>query len=333
MTSEHNSPYHTLERASAEIALGASLTPFTELLIEYASKDPRVCYVGVDTMDETFQKKFPERAFDVGIAEQDQLGVATGLAKVGLVPVVQAWAPFTPLRNFDQLRTSLARHTANVKIITTALGLVNCSHGTTHHDLESLALYRAVPNLLVFAPMDGPQFEMAFRVAMDHIGPVVIMGPPEIYAPGRDDAGALSITTHPSFEIGKAEWLRSGKDACLFSFGPALRYTWTAAERLSKKGLGVAVVNMCSLKPLDKESVLKAATDIGCIVSVEEQSIIGGLGSAIAEVIAESGVATRFRRMGIRDQFVESLGDWTDTRDGIGLTSTAVVLTVESLLR
>src|ERR1035437_9302384 len=186
MSTPNLSEFASTRRAAAEIALGQNLIPLTSLLIEYASRDPRVCYVGVDTMDLEFQKRFPERAFDVGIAEQDQLGVATGLAKVGMIPVVQAWSPFTPLRNFDQLRTSLARHESNVKIVSTAVGLVNCSHGATHHDMESLALFRTVPNLMIFAPRDGQQFEEAFRVAMDHEGPVVLLGPPEIYAPGRD---------------------------------------------------------------------------------------------------------------------------------------------------
>ncbi|HEY3131602.1 MAG TPA: transketolase C-terminal domain-containing protein [Acidobacteriota bacterium] len=332
MTKTRVSVRNTIERATAEIALGVPLTPFTELLIEYASRDPRVCYVGVDTMDVEFQRHFPSRAFDVGIAEQNQLGIATGLAKAGMVPVVQAWSPFTPLRNFDQLRTSLARHHSNVKIVTTALGLVNCSHGATHHDMESLALFRTVPGLVILAPFDGTQFEQAFRVAMDYVGPVVIMGPPEIYAPGRDGLDSLPIQNHPPFEIGKAEWLRHGNDACLITFGPALRYTWLGAERLSQGGLSVAVVNMCSLKPLDCDSILKAATEIQAVLSVEEQTVIGGLGSAVAEVIAESGVAVRFKRMGIPDQFVENVGDWTETREGIGLTASQVVRAVKELL-
>ena len=129
------------QKAAAEVALGQDLVPLTSFMIEYATKDPRACYVGVDTRDLEFQKRFPERSFDVGIAEQDELGVATGLAKAGLIPIVQAWSPFTRLRNFDQLRTSLARHRSNVKIISTAVGLVNCSHGATRHDMESLALF------------------------------------------------------------------------------------------------------------------------------------------------------------------------------------------------
>ena len=332
MSTANASEFASTKRAAAEIALGQALIPLTSLLIEYAKKDPRVCYVGVDTMDLEFQKLFPERAFDVGIAEQDQLAVATGLAKVGMIPIVQAWSPFTPLRNFDQLRTSLARHQSNVKIVSTAVGLVNCSHGATHHDMESLALFRTVPNLIIFAPRDGQQFEEAFRVAMDHQGPVVLLGPPEIYAPGREGVAPFPVTGRGQFQMGKAEWLRQGDAAALISFGPALRYCWAASEILAKEGVSVSLVNMCSLKPFDGDAVLAAMKQVNAVIVVEEQFIYGGLGSAVAEVIAESGRGIRFRRMGIPDQFVERVGDWTETREGIGLGVGDVVRVVKECL-
>ncbi len=166
----------SLFRQIEEISLGSAANSFSELLCEHAARDPRICYVGVDTMDAEFQRRFPERAFDVGIAEQNELGIATGLARMGLIPVVQAWSPFTPLRNFEQLRTYFCRHNSKGKLITTTLGLANCSHGTTHHDLETIALYRVVPNLTVIAAMDDAQFRLAFPVAMAHFGPIALMG-------------------------------------------------------------------------------------------------------------------------------------------------------------
>lgn len=329
MMNVHELARRTLPKAAKEIKLGQKLTPFTDLLLEYAEHDPRVCYVGVDTMDSAFRSRYPERAFDVGIAEQNQLGVATGLARTGMIPVVQAWSPFTPLRNFDQLRTSLARHNSNVKIVTTALGLANCSHGATHHDLESLALFRTVPNLVVLAPVDFDQFEQAFRAAMEHEGPVVLMGPPEIYAPGEESLDLLP-QEHGPFVIGRAEWIRRGSDVCLVSFGPALRYAWTASNRLAEEGYSIGVLNMSSLKPLDGDAVGEAA-NATAIVSVEEQTIVGGLGSAVAEVIAENGLAVKFRRIGIPDQFVEQLGDWYETRRGVGLTVHAICEKVRAM--
>jgi transketolase len=323
----------SLFRQIEEISLGSAASSFSELLCEHAARDPRICYVGVDTMDQEFQRRFPERAFDVGIAEQNQLGVATGLARMGMIPVVQAWSPFTPLRNFEQLRTYFCRHNSNGKIVSVALGLANCSHGTTHHDLESIALYRVVPNLTVLAAMDDAQFRLAFPVAMAHEGPVVLLGPPEIYAPGAEGLEPLGIPVHGDFRIGKAEWLRRGSDAAIISVGAALRYSWQAAELLATEGIKASVINMCSLKPLDAAAVLEAARSHRAIVTVEEQSVIGGLGSACAEVLAENGVAISFRRMGIPDQFCENLGDWTYTREQVGLTRSNVAQTIRELLK
>lgn len=323
----------SLFRQIEEISLGSAASSFSELLCEHAARDPRICYVGVDTMDQEFQRRFPARAFDVGIAEQNQLGVATGLARMGMIPVVQAWSPFTPLRNFEQLRTYFCRHNSNGKIVSVALGLANCSHGTTHHDLESIALYRVVPNLTVLAAMDDAQFRLAFPVAMAHEGPVVLLGAPEIYAPGAEGLDPLGIAVHGDFRIGKAEWLRRGSDAAIISVGAALRYSWQAAELLTTEGIKASVINMCSLKPLDASAVLEAARSHRAIVTVEEQSVIGGLGSACAEVLAENGVAIPFRRMGIPDQFCENLGDWTYTREQVGLTRSNVAQTIRELLK
>jgi len=319
-------------RQIEEISLGSAANSFSELLCAAAAADPRICYVGVDTMDAEFQRRFPERAFDVGIAEQNELGIATGLARMGMVPVVQAWSPFTPLRNFEQLRTYFCRHRSNGLLVTTTLGLANCSHGTTHHDLESIALYRTVPNLTVLAAMDDEQFRLAFPIALAHEGPAVLMGPPEIYAPGSDGLEPLAIPPHGPFRIGQAEWLRRGRTAAIISVGAALRYSWQAAETLAARGIDVSVVNMCSLKPLDAEAVLEAARSHRAVVTVEEQSVVGGLGSACAEVLAEAGVAVPFRRIGIPDQFCEDLGDWTYTRERIGLTAADVVRTIQQLV-
>jgi transketolase C-terminal domain/subunit len=198
--------------------------------------------------------------------------------------------------------------------------------------LESIALYRVVPNLTVLAAMDDAQFRLAFPVAMAHEGPVVLLGPPEIYAPGAEGLEALDIPVHGDFQIGKAEWLRRGSDAAIISVGAALRYSWQAAELLATEGIKASVINMCSLKPLDASAVLEAARSHRVIVTVEEQSVIGGLGSACAEVLAENGVAVPFRRMGIADQFCENLGDWTYTREQVGLTRANVAQTVHRLL-
>jgi transketolase len=324
-----------LKRAHAaikEIALGNAGSAFADKLVEYGKKDPRVCYVGVDTMDEQFKKLFPDRAFDVGIAEQDELGMATGLAMTGMIPIVQGWSPFTPTRNFDQLRTYVARHNCKVRIITTTLGLVNCSHGTTHHDLESIALYRTVPNLTVLAAFDEDQFRQAFDAAMTVDGPVVLMGPPEIYAPGEDGLMEPDIPRHGPFIIGKAQWWKRGSDVAFVSVGPALRYTMKAAEELEADGVSTSVINMTSIKPFDADAIEEAARSCKTLISVEEQEITGGLGSAVAEIIAERQLNVPFVRIGIPDKFVEDLGDWTYTRRRVGLTSESIVSRAQQLL-
>lgn len=306
---------------------------FSNLLLKYGRSDPRVCYVGVDTIDPIFAAEFPGRTFDVGICEQDEMTFATGLAKTGLIPVVQGWAPFTPMRNYDQLRTSLARHKANVKIVTSASGLVNCSHGATHHDMESLALFRTIPNLVILTAMDDRQFVQAFEAAMGHQGPVVIMGPPMIYAPGDEGMEWPATAPHAHFTVGGSETLQQGDDALIVAFGPALHYAWSAAVELGRQDVSVEVLHPYSLKPVDGSAITSAARRVRAVVAVEEQTIVGGLGSIVAELLAEGGVSVPFRRIGIPDQFVEEVGDWTETRRGIGLGQSNVFEAVLDLLK
>lgn len=309
----------------SEIPLGSIANVFSEKLHEWAEKDDRICYVGVDTMDQHFQVKYPDRAFDVGIAEQDEMALSTGLSMQGLIPVIQAWAPFTPLRNFDQLRTYLCRHDCNAKIIGWTLGLVNNSHGTTHHDLESIALYRVVPNLTVLTAFDDDQFRQAFDAAMAINGPVVLLGQPEHYAPGSDGLMDPDLPPHGDYVVGKSQWVKRGGDLTIVTYGPALRYAWKAAAQLEASGKSVGLINVTSIKPFDKDIIEQAAKASKAILVVEEQSIIGGVGSAVAEVIAERSLRVRFKRQGIRDRYIEDLGDWTYTRNAAGLSVDHVI--------
>ena len=303
----------------------------SELLLEYGSKDDRVCYVGVDTIDAAFAERHPERVIDVGIAEQNEMAVAAGMAAAGMTPIVNAVTPFSPLRNYDQIRTVLARHNGNVKIIARALGLQNISHGATHHDYESLALYLTVPNLIVLAPAEDWQMEAAFRAAMEVEGPVVLMGPSTTYDLGADGEMALELGERP-FEIGKAEWLSEGSDVAIVSFGPALRYSVQAADRLNESGISAGVLNMCSLKPFDDGAVVRAANEYKAVLAVEEQTIFGGLGAAVGTAIAEAGIGARFKRLGIPDQYMEEIGDYTEMRAMIGLNAVGVAGAAKELL-
>ncbi|MCY3801440.1 MAG: hypothetical protein OXG46_07655 [Chloroflexi bacterium] len=303
----------------------------SELLFEYGSKDDRVCYVGVDTIDAAFAERHPERVIDVGIAEQNEMAVAAGMAAAGMIPIVNAVTPFSPLRNYDQIRTVLARHDGNVKIIARALGLQNISHGATHHDYESLALYLTIPNLIVLAPAEDWQMEAAFRAAMEVEGPVVLMGPSMTYDLGADGPMALELGERP-FEIGKAEWLSEGADVAIVSFGPALRYSVQAANQLNDSGISAGVLNMCSLKPFDDDAVKHAANNYKAVLAVEEQTIWGGLGAAVGTVIAEAGIGTKFKRLGIPDIYMEEIGDYTEMRAMIGLNAAGVADAARELL-
>lgn len=324
---------HSLARAAEETPLGYVGVPLSDLLIEYAEKDPRVCYVGVDTMETKFKERFPDRAFDVGIAEQNEMTLATGLARAGAIPVIQAWSPFTPIRNFDQLRTSLARHESNAKIITSTLGLVNCSHGATHHDMESLALFRVIPNLRILASIDVPQFIEAFHLAMKHVGPVVIMGPPDNYAPGVEVLQKPERPFQKPLEWGKGEVLREGSDATIFTFGSSIHTAVRASKFLAEEGLRIGIVSMTSLKPLDENLIIEKAQSVPALVTLEEQSIHGGLGSAVAEVLAENSLAVKFRRFAIPDVFVENVGDWTETRASVGLSAPQIAGRIREILK
>ncbi len=315
-----------------EIALGSSANVFSEKLHEWAAKDARVCYVGVDTMDSEFERKYPDRAFDVGIAEQSELALATGLALSGLIPIIQGWSPFTPLRNFDQLRTYLCRHRCNAKIISWTLGLANCSHGTTHHDLESVALYRVVPNLTVLSAFDDAQFRQAFDAAMTINGPVALLGCPEHYAPGADGLMDPELPPHPEYVVGQSQWLLRGTDATIVTYGSAIRYAWKAAKALDADGINVGMIHTTAIKPFDSKIIEEAARESGALLTVEEQSIVGGVGSAVAEVLAEHCPGVPMIRMGINDVFVEDVGDWTYTRQAVGLTDHEVVRRVHELI-
>ncbi|MDP6475540.1 MAG: 1-deoxy-D-xylulose-5-phosphate synthase, partial [Alphaproteobacteria bacterium] len=294
--------YHGVAKfnvVTGEQKRGASKAPsytnvFADALIKEAERDEDIVAITAampsGTGIDKFAEAYPERAFDVGIAEQDELGLATGLAMQGMIPLIQAWAPFTPLRNFDQLRTYLCRHDCNAKIIGWALGLVNNSHGTTHHDLESIALYRVVPNLTVLTAFDDDQFRLAFDAAMSVDGPVVLLGQPEHYAPGADGLEKIALPPQDEFVIGRNQWARRGADFSLVTYGRALGYAWAAADRLEAEGIGAGLINVTSIKPFDEGIIEEAAGAARALLVVEEQSVLGGIGSAVAEIIAERGL-------------------------------------------
>lgn len=250
------------------------------------------------TMTEKFAKEFPERFFNMGIAEQNLIDVGCGLALAGKVPFVSSFAMFAVGKAWEQVRNSAGHMLANIKICGTHAGISLGEDAATHQILEDLATTRVIPGLTVLVPSDGPETEAIIRAAYAHPGPVYVrLGRPAIPVIPRE--------TPVTFQIGKAEWLREGTDATIIACGLMVNQARLAALELAEEGLNVGVLNMSSIKPIDRDAILKAARETGAIVTAEEHNLIGGLGSAVAEVLAEDH-PTPMVRVGTRDTYGES---------------------------
>ncbi len=272
-----------------------------EVLVELGRADPRIVALTADLGNTTklrpFKDAFPGRFFNVGVAEQNLMAVAAGLAATGLVPVVCTYATFACLRAAEFVRTDIGYNQRNVKIIGTLAGVAFGQGGPTHHSSEDLALLRAVPGMVVLAPGDGREMGAALRAALAHEGPVYLRTGRGVEVP---EGGAQEA----AFVIGRAAVLRQGSDVAVLACGPTVQEALRAAERAHAQGVSVRVVSMSSLKPLDEAAVLAAASETRRIVTVEDHSVIGGLGSAVAEVIAQSGRACALRRLGHQDRYL-----------------------------
>lgn len=244
-----------------------------------------------------FRDKYPERFFNMGIAEQNLIGTAAGLALSGKIPFASTFAIFATGRAFEQIRNSVAYPNLNVKIAATHAGLTVGEDGASHQALEDIAVMRAVPNMTVIVPADGVETEQAVFAAAGHQGPVYLRlgrpGVPVIY--GEDYR----------FEIGKANLLRPGKQVGLVAAGIMVSIALEAAEALQAEGIDAAVLNMSTIKPLDEEAVIQLAKTTGALVTAEEHNILGGLGSAVAEVVAEH-CPVPVLRVGVEDVFGQS---------------------------
>jgi transketolase len=242
-----------------------------------------------------FKKVFPERFFNVGIAEANMMGIGAGLALEGKVPFVSTFATFASMRACEQVRTDIAYPNLPVKIIATVGGLSGGTMGPTHQGMEDMGIMRMMPNMTVIAPGDPLQMSQFIQQAYELPGPVYIRlgrgNDPVIY--GDDQV----------LEVGKAITAREGSDVTIISCGTIMRDALRAAASLEEDGISARVVDMHTIKPLDAAAVIKAAEETGHIVTAEDHTIIGGLGSAVAEVLAEAGIPCRFKRLGVPDVF------------------------------
>ncbi|CUH97778.1 putative transketolase C-terminal section [Propionispora sp. 2/2-37] len=261
-------------------------------------EDPRIVVLDADLGKATkvieFKKACPERFFDMGIAEQDMIGTAAGFAACGKIPFASTFAIFATGRAFEQIRNSVAYPKLNVKIAATHAGVTVGYDGGSHQSVEDIALMRSVPNMVVLSPADAVETRQAIYAAIEHVGPVYLRIS-RIAVPDIHDE------TY-QFTIGKGEMLREGNDVSIIATGIMVSKALAAAEQLAKEGIHAAVVNIPTIKPIDKELIIKTASITGKVVTAEEHSVIGGLGSAVCEVLSQAQ-PTKIKLIGIQDRF------------------------------
>ena len=273
---------------------------YGEVLTQLGLLDKRIVALTADLAKSTkigkFEAKIPERFFNFGIAEANMFAVASGMAEVGLIPVVSTFAVFASLRAAEFVRTDICYQKRNVKIIGTHSGTSFGQAGTTHHCTEDLAVMRSFANMTVIAPADARATGKAVEAMLAHDGPVYIRI-------GRGFEPPCYPDMNFDFKIGKANLLRDGTDITVIACGPCVVHAVEAADRVKREGVSVRVLDMHTIKPIDEEAVLKAVMDTRRLITVEDHSVIGGLGSAVADVIAKAGKGCAFRKLGYQDEF------------------------------
>ena len=275
------------------------------------------------TKTATFQKEFPGRHFDCGIAEANMICMAAGMSTTGLVPFASSFAMFAAGRAFEQVRNSIGYPHLNVKIGATHGGISVGEDGASHQCCEDFALMRAIPGMVVMSPADDVEARAMVRAAYHHVGPVYMrFGRAAVPVVHGDDF---------KFEIGKGEVLRDGKDVAIIANGLLVAEALTAAEELAKEGIEAMVINMATIKPLDEELVIAAAKKCGKVITCEEHSVIGGLGEAVASCLAEN-CPTLVKRIGVNDEFGHS-GPAVDLLKQFGLSSENIVATAKALCK
>lgn len=300
---------------------------YGKALAKLGAEQPKMVVLDADLAKSTksyeFCKHYPERFFNMGIAEQNLMGTAAGLAASGKIVFASTFAIFATGRAFEQIRNSIAYPKLNVKIAASHAGLTVGEDGASHQAIVDMSIMRSLPNMTVIAPADGVEAEKAVMAAAQYEGPVYLRL-------GRSAVPVIYGEEH-EFKIGQASQLREGHDATIFACGIMVAESLQAAEELAEEGLAVRVINMATIKPLDREAVLRAARETGAIVTAEEHSIIGGLGSAVAEVLVENAPVP-MERVGVKDVFGES-GKPAQLLEKYGLTAKNIKAAVHKVLQ
>ncbi len=305
----------------------ATRDAYGKALVELGSLHDDIVVLDADLSKSTktinFAKKFPERFFNAGIAEQNMMGMAAGLAAAGKVVFASSFAIFATGRAFEQVRNSIAYANLNVRICATHSGITVGEDGGSHQSVEDITLMRSIPNLTVIVPADGVSTRKALFKLYEHNGPAYLrLGRPALPLIYKDNL---------DFQIGQGIQLREGQDAAIIACGAMVALGLQAAEILEAEGIQVTVIDMHSIKPLDKDLIIRSAQQTGALLTAEEHTIIGGLGSAVCEVVSEN-YPVPVIRMGINDVFGQS-GTPDELMQHYGLTVEKIVQNIHILLK
>ena len=316
--------------ASDELFAKAEQQPtrysYAEAMLELGEKNPKVVVLDADVSKSIktneFADKFPDRSFNFGIAEQNMMAAAAGMASTGLIPYATTYAVFASMRALDMVRNSIHYPKLNVKIAASHGGITPGPDGVTHQGQEDLSIIRTIANSTIIAPADPATTKLAVWAAAEYDGPVYLSFT-------RDPVPAIFDLNYP-FKIGQAVTVRDGSDATIIANRDLVVQALIAAEHLAAKGLNVRVIDCHTLKPLDVEAVLAAATETGAIVTAENNVFYGGLGSAVAEVLVENNPIP-MKRIGVQDTFAES-GPYLDLLEKYGLSARHIAAAVKEVI-
>jgi len=310
----------------AEVKMDSTRDVYGKTLVELGKKNPNIVVLDADlsvsTKTSLFAKQFPERFFDVGVAEQDMISLAAGLATTGKVVFASTFAVFATGRAWEQVRASVAYPRLNVKIVATHGGITTGEDGVTHQATEDIAIMRVLPNITVVVPCDSIETAKAIEAVASAYGPAYVRL-------SRPKTPVLNSSDY-QFKIGKGVVMAPGKDLTIVATGIMVAAALEAKETLQKEGINARVVNMHTIKPLDNELLVQCARETGGIITAEEHSVLGGLGGAVAEVLAENH-PTPLLRVGQRDIFAES-GKPAELLEKYGMTASDIVRAAKELV-
>lgn len=295
---------------------------------ELAQKDERIFFIGSDLgvgVLKEFKQNIPSRFFMEGVCEANIIGMAAGLAMDGQIVYINTIATFLTRRCFEQIAVDLCMHNVRVRLIASGGGLVYAPLGPTHLAIEDIAILRALPNMTIVAPADAVEMKRLMPATVDYPGPIYIR-----VAKGYDPV----VTADTPFTIGKALRMRDGDDAVLLTTGVGLQVCLKAADQLAAQGIRAGVLHLPTIKPLDVAAILEAIERVPIAISVEEHTLMGGLGSAIAEVLCETDLLAgcKFKRIGIPDVFPDKYGDQNGLMKRYGISAENVAMQVQTLL-